>query len=275
MIDLHTHTVFSDGTTTPEENVRLAVAAGLSGLAITDHDTIAGWQRAGAACDAAGIAFVPGLEFSCEAGGHGVHILGYWVDPTNEPLRAECARLRSERERRGREILARLRDLGVELDEADVRRRAAGAPVGRPHIAAVLVDRGIVPDLETAFDRYLADDGPAYVAKRALDPVRGIGLLRAAGGAAVIAHPAMSQPAVTLDLVDEMTAAGLAGIEADHPAHDPEQTRRWRAVAAARGLVVTGSSDFHGERKDAKVGQRATPVSVVDELRAHCVQVPV
>lgn len=272
MIDLHTHSVFSDGTTTPEENVRLAQRSGLSGLALTDHDTLQGWPRADRAAQRAGIDFVPGVELSCELDGRGVHLLGYWVDADDAALSAECDRLRQERDRRAGEIIDLLARHGVHVDPAAVRARAAGAPLGRPHVAAVLVDMGVVADVDAAFDEWLGDGRPAFAQKRALSPVDGVRLLRGAGGVAVIAHPGVSE-VVTADLVAQLAAAGLAGVEGDHAAHDDDQVRYWRAVAAELGLAVTGSSDFHGERKDARIGQRTTPRAVVDRLRAHCLQV--
>lgn len=273
MIDLHTHTIHSDGTTTPERNVELAVRAGLDGLALTDHDTLAGWERCAQACAEAGIAFVPGVELSTEWGGLGVHLLGYWVDEHNQALRTECERLRGERQRRAGETIARLADAGVYITESAVAHKAGGAPIGRPHIAAAMVDVGAVPDIDTAFAEYLADGMPAYVPKRALNPVQGVELLRAAGGVAVLAHPGMSQPTVTAELVDQLAEAGLVGIEAEHAGHDAEQIQYWRTVAGERGLEVTGSSDFHGERKDLRIGERRTPRAVVDRLRAHCLEV--
>jgi 3',5'-nucleoside bisphosphate phosphatase len=275
VIDLHTHTVRSDGTTTPTENVRLAAHAHLSGIAITDHDTLAGWDEAADACAQAGITFVPGIELSCEASGRGVHLLGYWVDPDHEPLRRECARMRTERDRRVDEMLDRLRALGVEIDADAVRARANGAPAGRPHVAAVMVEAGIVPDVQAAFDGYLRDGGPAYVEKRALDPAAGVELLRAAGGVAVLAHPGLSGRdggPVTAALLDRLVAAGLAGIEAEHAGHDEAMISLWTDLARIHGLEVTGSSDFHGMRKELCIGDRATPRMVVERLRAHCVE---
>lgn len=269
MIDLHTHTVFSDGTTTPEENAALAADAGLDGLALTDHDTLAGWERAAVACTAHGLQFVPGLEFSCEVDGRSVHLLGYWVDPTDAPLLDECARLRGERDRRLTAMVGRLGDHGVEISEEAVRARAAGAPVGRPHIAAELLATGAVADLDEAYGDWLGDHGAAYVPKRALPPVRALQLLRAAGGVAVLAHPAKT-PAVDEGLVDQLAAAGLAGIEADHVGHTPAEVAHWREVARTRNLLVTGASDFHGEHKEQRLGARTTPLGVVDALRAHC-----
>jgi predicted metal-dependent phosphoesterase TrpH len=136
-----------------------------------------------------------------------------------------------------------------------------------------MVDVGAVPDIDAAFAEYLGEGMPAYVPKRALDPVRGVRLLRGAGGVAVLAHPAMSQPAVSLGLVDRMAQAGLAGVEAEHAGHDPEQVGYWRAVTRERGLEITGSSDFHGRRKDLRLGERTTSRAVIDRMRAQCLQV--
>ncbi|HVL98967.1 MAG TPA: PHP domain-containing protein [Egibacteraceae bacterium] len=272
MIDLHTHTVFSDGTTTPEQNAALAAAEGLSGLALTDHDTLAGWAQAAEACARHRLTFVPGIELSTEVAGSSVHILGYWCDPAHPGLVAECHRLRNERSRRAERILARLAELGVDCSPEQVRAHAGGAPVGRPHIAAAMVDAGVVPDLRTAFDDYLRDGGPAYVPKHALAPADGVRLIRAAGGAAVIAHPGLETRATATGttLVEELCAVGLAGVEADHPGHDAETAAFWRAFARERELLATGCSDFHGDRKPVKIGERTTAPGTVEALRERC-----
>lgn len=282
--DLHTHTVFSDGTTTPEENAALAAVAMLGGVALTDHDTAAGWERMRAACHQYRLEFVPGVELSTEleqsmggVEGASVHILGYWVDPTHPELAAECERLRGEREQRARRVVARLGELGVTIDWTRVEAAAGDAPVGRPHIAAALIEAGVVPDIDTAFDEYLADGGPAWVPKHALPPVRGVELVRAAGGAAVLAHPGLTFPLPGPEataLLDALTAAGLAGVEADHPGHDPNVAARWRAAAQARELLVTGCSDFHGGRKPVRMGERSTPAGVVGVLRERAPGAP-
>ncbi|HEY8340357.1 MAG TPA: PHP domain-containing protein [Egibacteraceae bacterium] len=266
--DLHTHSTRSDGTTAPAVTAALAAEAGLEGFALTDHDTTDGWEEAAAAAAAAGIAFVPGVELSTEVDEQSVHLLGYWIDPEDPALVAECARLRDERRDRARRIVARLQELGVGIDLADVLARAGSAPVGRPHIAAELVAVGAVPDLDTAFTAYLADGGPAYVPKHALDPADGVALIREAGGVAVLAHPGAGerQAPVTPQLVERLVAAGLAGVETDHPAHDPETVARWRRVAAAHDLVATGSSDFHGDHKDVKIGAGTTSADALAAL---------
>lgn len=267
-VDLHTHTVHSDGTTTPSENAALAAAAGLTGLALTDHDTTAGWAEAAEACARHGLDFVPGIELSAEDHEHSVHLLGYWVDAEDPALAAECARLRAERESRADRILELLADLGVHVDSAAVRTHAAGAPIGRPHIAAAMVDAGIVPDIGAAFDRYLADGGPAWYPKHALAPEDGVRLITSAGGAAVLAHPGTDATRVveTTALVRRLRDVGLSGVEAEHAGHGPATVAYWTDVARGHGLLVTGSSDFHGERKDVRLGAATTPAGVVAAL---------
>lgn len=270
MIDLHTHTTYSDGTTSPWQNAALAWEAGLRGFALTDHDTLAGWPEAAEAARAHGLEFVPGVELSTERDGLSVHLLGYWVDPDHEELRVECDRLRNERERRAHQILALLAKLGIDVPFEAVAEKAGTAPIGRPHIAAALVDAGYVENINAAFDTYLEDGGPAYVPKHAIDPVEGVRLLRRAGGVVVLAHPGVSEDrsgAVDVRLLDALVAEGLAGVEANHPAHEPPVAQRWRDHARERDVLVTGSSDFHGERKDARIGERTTPTTVVAQLR--------
>jgi predicted metal-dependent phosphoesterase TrpH len=269
--DLHTHTVHSDGTTTPEDNVSLAKEVGLAGLALTDHDTVTGWEQMREACERHGLAFIPGIELSTERDGRSVHLLGYWVDPTDPALLDECDRLRNERSRRAEDICAKLDALGVGVDVARVRSFAGDAPIGRPHIASAMIEAGHVRDIQTAFDEFLADGGPAYVPKYAVDPVRGVALLRAAGGGVVLAHPGVSEDgggAVTADLLDELVAAGLDGVEVDHPTHTPDMVARWRDLAQARGLLVTGASDFHGDRKPIALGERTTTAATLEQLQA-------
>jgi len=267
-VDLHTHSVRSDGTTTPTENVVMAAEAGLSGLALTDHDTLEGWEEAASACAARGLGFVPGLELSTELDQTSVHVLGYWVDPDDEALAAECDRLRRERFHRAQRILALLDGLGASVELDRVLAHAAGAPVGRPHIAAAMVEAGHVGELGEAFDAYLRDGGPAWVAKHALHPTDAVGLIRAAGGVAVLAHPGCTDLAhdEAVALVDRLALVGLAGIEADHAGHTCEESAVWRRVAVERQLEVTGSSDFHGDRKQVRLGASTTPQNVVAAL---------
>lgn len=265
--DLHTHTRHSDGTTSPTENVRLARAQGLAALAITDHDTLTGWDEAADAARRTGLVLVPGVELSAERDGDSVHLLGYWVDPDHEGLAAECVRLRDHREDRVRRMLERLAELDAAVTFEAVRRVAGTAPLGRPHVAQALVEAGHVADFQQAFDELLADGRPAAVPKHALSPEDAVRLIVDAGGAAVLAHPALSSPGVIDEaLLDRLVVAGLVGVEADHADQDRSARERWRRLAAERDLLVTGGSDFHGDRKRLRVGQGVTPVARVERL---------
>lgn len=276
--DLHTHTDLSDGTTTIEQNVLAAVALGLEGLGVTDHDTVEPFERATAAADGTGLEIVPGVEFSAEHEGLSVHVLGYWVSPDDEPLRDEMDRLRNERHRRAQEIVAKFGALGIEVDFARVEELAGGAPIGRPHIAKAVVETGAVATTQEVFDEWLADGGPAYVQKYAVGPVRAVELIRGAGGVAVVAHPGLYAATtsndggpVSLDtaILEAMVAAGMAGIEADHPHHTDEQRRHFREFAGRHDLVLTAGSDFHGEAKDVRLGEATTPRETVEILRSR------
>src|SRR5437867_3552289 len=190
--DLHTHSTFSDGTATPTENVRLAIERGLDGLAVTDHDTFDGVDQARAAVGGDDLLrIVPGLELSSEYDGASLHVLGYWVDPTHDGLQDELRRLHDTRFRRGEMIVEKLQTLGYDVFFDRVRAIAGDDLIARRHIAQAMVEAGIVPTEKEAFDRYISDDGPAYVPKHALAPLDALALIRGAGGACVLAHPGM------------------------------------------------------------------------------------
>ena len=275
--DLHTHTLLSDGTTTPEENVRDALALGLEGLGVTDHDTTAPFERARAAAEGTGLELVLGTEFSAELDGRSVHVLGYWIDPENGPLQDEMDRLRNEREHRARAIVAKFHALGVPVSFERVQDLAGAAPVGRPHIAQAVVETGAASSTREVFDTWLADDGPAYVEKHAVDPVTAVQLITAAGGVAVLAHPGLyggsragdEGDGIAAATIESMAAVGMAGIEADHPDHTDEQRERYRDLARALALEVTAGSDYHGEAKTNELGSATTSREVVERLRAR------
>lgn len=269
--DLHTHTVFSDGTTTPEDNVRDALAFGLDGLAVTDHDTADGYQRALAAADGTGLEVIRGVEFSAERDGRSVHVLGLWIDPEHPPLADELARLRDARTDRARRIVERFNQLGIAVRFERVVELAAGAPIGRPHIATAVLETGAVDDEREVYDRYLADGGPAYVEKHAVHPVRAVELLVGSGGVAVLAHPGLDGPrdgvgGVEPELIEAMAAAGMVGLEVEHPDHTERQRLRYLDVARSLELIVTGGSDYHGDGKQQHLGERTTPREVVEQL---------
>jgi predicted metal-dependent phosphoesterase TrpH len=274
--DLHSHTVHSDGLTTVAANVAAAVAVGLDGLGVTDHDTTTHYDEAFAASEGTGLEIIAGTEFSSEHDSQSVHVLGLWVASDDAPLQAELERLRNERYHRAVAIVEKFNGLGVELSFARVAQLAADAPIGRPHIARAVVETGAAPDLQTVFDEYLADGGPAYVPKHAVDPVTAVQLLTAAGGVAVLAHPALfgsrdqAGKGLPDDVIEAMAEAGMAGIEADHPDHNAASRRKYRDMAKALGLVVTAGSDFHGKTDEGgAIGSATTSNAAMDELRAR------
>jgi 3',5'-nucleoside bisphosphate phosphatase len=260
-IDLHAHTSESDGTMSPTEVVGLAVERNLDTVAITDHDTTSGLDEAAAAADEAGLALVPGIEFSAEYEGASLHVLAYWVDPQDEALRAELQRLNDSRFRRGELMVQKLQDLGYPVAFERVRDIAGGGLIARPHVAQAMVEAGIVPDEKTAFDRFISDDGPAAVPKHALHPLDALALIERAGGVCVLAHPGMwkGQGSVPEELIEAMAEGGMAGLEVDHPDHDEAQRARYRELAGRLGVAITGASDCHGARYDPmRLGSETT-----------------
>jgi 3',5'-nucleoside bisphosphate phosphatase len=267
--DLHTHTSYSDGTNTPAENVTLAAERELAGLAITDHDTTEGLDEALTAAAAAGLEMVPGIEFSAEYEGASLHVLSYWVDPAHDPLRQELQRLTDTRFRRGEMMIEKLQELGYDISFDRVREIAGGGLIARPHVARAMVEAGIVPTEKEAFERFISDDGVAYVPKHALDPMDALRLIRDAGGVCVLAHPGMWKGAGSVPdiLIEEMAAGGMVGLEVDHPDHDDTQRAYYRSVAERLELVPTGASDCHGARYDYRLGCETTDADRFAELK--------
>ena len=271
-IDLHTHSLISDGTDTPAELVRKAHAVGLDVVALTDHDTFDGLDEAAAEGERLGILLVRGMELSCSRGGESVHVLAYGADPANPVLAAEMVRVRDGRLGRLAGVLAKLAELGVPVSEADVMAQVGESPsVGRPHIADALIKAGHVRDRQEAFDRFLADGGPAHVHRYTIEVDRGIDLVHEAGGLAVIAHPwGRGREYVLPSSVLEALARdhGLDGIEVDHQDHDAETRQRLRALAESLGLLATGASDYHGVGKlDHDLGCNTTDPEVFNEMQ--------
>jgi len=260
-IDLHSHSNASDGTDSPEQLIGYAVAAGLDVVALTDHDTFAGIDAAAAAAERSGITLIPGAELSAAYGETSVHILAYLVDRTHPELALALERARTERFTRGERMVARSVELGAPITWAQVQALAGAAPVGRPHIARALVAAGVVESEADAFSPdWIGHRGRAYVHRRATAAVDAVRLIRAAGGVAVFAHPgAYDRGRVVPDeVIVELAAAGLAGLEVDHPDHDPPTRDRLRALAAELALLVTGSSDDHGAATGHRLGCETT-----------------
>ena len=251
-IDLHTHSNRSDGTFEPAGVVRLAAERALDVVALTDHDTTDGLAEALATGSVVGVEVVPGVEFSAEFDGNSVHVLCYWMDPQDPALQLELRRLREDRFRRGELMVGKLQELGLPVAFQRVRAIAGDATIVRPHIAQAMVEAGVVATEKEAFERYIGDGGPAHVAKHALDPVNAVALIDGAGGVCALAHPGMwgDQSSVPVELIERMAAAGMRGLEVDHPDHTPEMRERYRTLAAELGLIATGGSDCHGTRYD-------------------------
>ena len=252
LIDLHTHSSASDGTDSPSELMANAALAGLDVIALSDHDSMSGWDEAQTAAQRHGLTLVRGLEVSCTYRGASVHLLGYEPDPGHEAMRAELRRVLHGRVERLPRILRKLANVGVHLTEdevADAAGRAAAS--GRPHVADAMIRRGYVADRDEAFERYLKPGRPGYVDRYAADLPTMIELINDAGGVAVLAHPWSRGSWRVLDAkaFAELRQVGLAGIEVDHVDHEETKRRRLRGIAADLDLVVTGSSDYHGDGK--------------------------
>lgn len=274
MIDLHAHSTASDGTTPPDELMALAAAVGLDVVALTDHDTTAGWETAAAALPP-GLTLVPGAEISCswlpetitaQARPLSIHLLAYLFDPEESVFAGARTGVRDSRRTRGMSIVELLQADGYDVTWEEIAAYAGDAPVGRPHIAKALLKRGLVADMSAAFaPEWL---GRRYRAPKAnIDVFTAVRLVRGAGGVPVLAHPKASKRGRVLpdELIGELAAVGLAGLEADHADHDPDQRRAVRGLAADLGLFVTGSSDFHGSHKTIQLGENATTTPEVYE----------
>ncbi len=251
-IDLHTHSNRSDGTDTPTELVEKARAVGLDVVALTDHDSTAGWDEAEAAARRVGITLVRGIEISAMLDGASIHLLAYGFDPTDEPLLTELGHVLDGRDDRLPALLAQLDEHGMPLTVEDVVAQSGSAAAsGRPHVADAMVAAGYVADRDEAFRHWLYDHGPVFVERYGTPLHEAIDLVRAAGGVAVIAHPwaRRGRRVLTHDVIADLAGRGLAGLEVDHNNHSDEVRAELRALAADLDLVVTGSSDYHGTGK--------------------------
>lgn len=269
--DLHAHSTVSDGTESPARLMQQAAAAGLWGVALTDHDSTSGWAEAAAAVPDTGVVLIPGMELSTREGFMSVHLLAYLVDPLDEGLLAETARIRESRLTRAEEIVRRIgRD--YELSWEDVLAQTAdGTTIGRPHIADALVARGHVATRSAAFAGILHPRAGYAQPHYAPDPLTGVRLIRAAGGVPVLAHPGTrgAEQVIPPQRLARLVDAGLFGLEVDHPENRADAKPRLRALAERFGLAVTGSSDYHGAGKPNRLGESRTVPEVVERLIAE------
>ncbi len=261
MIDLHTHSNVSDGTDTPRELINKAHAQGLEVIALTDHDSIAGWGEA-ISTVRPGLELVLGSEISCQTeDGISVHMLGLLFDPGHQPLQDVLAQTRDNRYSRMTRIITRLNQNGFEITMEDVLQQLSdGATLGRPHLADALIAKGYAQSREEIFEKWLHNNSPYYVAHYSPTPEVAIGLIKDAGGVAVIAHPMASLRGrtVSVDSFSSFVDAGLDGIEIYHRDHNSEQRALLEAIAADLGVLKTGSSDYHGTGKINELAENTT-----------------
>ena len=263
--DLHLHTLFSDGTFTPEELAGHGARLGLSAMSLTDHDTVEGCPRMAAACRAAEIQFIPGSELTAELNGNELHLLAYFIDMENRTLLEEMAKFQTVRQQRIHEMVARINKLDIPLKADDVFALANCRSPGRPHVARAMVKAGFCGSLDEAFERFLKKNRPAWVPKKKMSALEGINLIHQAGGLAVMAHPGLNR---TDEVIPELVTAGLDGIECYHTKHSPSVTKHYLEIADRFGLLITGGSDCHGLSKGRPlIGTVKLPFEHVEKLK--------
>lgn len=277
IVDLHTHSTASDGTDPPERIIEQATEAGLSAVALTDHDTQEGIAAASAAAEQTGIELIPGVELSLQYDEGGMHLVVLWLQPGPGPLQDRLPGLLSGRDDRNRHIVELLNAAGMEMTLEEVEIEAGGGSVGRPHIAAVMMRHGYVPDIATAFDLWLGSGKPAYVSRGRLEPEEAIALTRESGAVPVLAHPhtlGITTAAGMARLLDRLVEAGLVGLEAEYASYHRHVRAGYSDLARRFGLVVSGGSDYHGTYKPglsvgSGYGDLVVPGSVLEGLRPY------
>ena len=271
-IDLHTHSTYSDGTDKPSELINKALAAGITTIGLTDHDSISGWQEATNSLRP-GISLVPGAEISCQtADGISVHILGLLFDSSNRELMNTLEKTRENRHGRMEKIIARINEAGIDITMSDVLAQLSdGATLGRPHLADALVKKGVVASRDEAFTQMLHNNSKYYVSHYSPTPEAAIALIKAAGGVSVIAHPMASHRGrtISLETFGSLIDSGLDGIEVDHRDHSPDEKQQLIALANGSNLVMTGASDYHGNGKLNSLGEYTTNPDQWERLEAR------
>jgi predicted metal-dependent phosphoesterase TrpH len=269
-IDLHLHTSYSDGTVSAAELLEIVRTQKLSAFSVTDHDTLAGYWAVRGLIGNDDPELISGLELSVIADGGDLHLLAYLFDPDNEPLRVALDKFQERRNQRARLIVQRLNEMNIDISFEEVQNVAGEAAIGRPHIADTMVRSKAVGSYEEAFEKYICNGGPAYVAKRGFLPEEAISLVHKAGGVTVLAHPVINN---TARHVEMLVGLGLDGIEIYHPVHKQNDINRLKNLAERYGLLVSGGSDFHGRSTwYGMVGSQNVPEELLDELKQRAVQ---
>lgn len=264
-IDLHLHSTYSDGTDSPETLLKLAREIGLKAIAITDHDNIGGYFKAREFLAKDDLELITGVELSCGKSGEDIHILGYLFDPDAEVMTDALNELRRRRNRRGAQMLNRLEKLGISIPPEMLDEIAGESAIARPHIADALVRVGMAKTYNEAFDKYIGNDCPGYVAKKNLLPVEAISMIHEAGGLAVLAHPALCN---TIRYVDEFVKYGLDGIEVYHSRHNSAVMRRFTEIAKKYHLLISGGSDYHGrDGRYGMIGSLNVPADLLAKMK--------
>lgn len=268
-VDLHLHSTASDGKLTPESLVVKAAALGMTTISLADHDSVDGIIPAlKAAADFPGLRLIPGVEISTDLADGEAHILGYFIDYTSDRLTSALERFRDSRQGRARGMVARLADLGIDIDWSRVREIAGEGSIGRPHIARAMLEQGYIASFEEAFDKYIGHGGPAYVERDKMTPLEAVELIVRAQGLPVLAHPfTVKEPEA---MVIELKAGGLVGIEAYYKDNTPEETDDLLGLAQRYDLIVTGGSDYHGidDSSETMIGGVDVPVEAAERLIA-------
>ena len=276
-VDLHVHSTASDGSVPPSGLVAMGLQLRLQALALTDHDTQSGWTEAAAAAEGTELELIPGVELSLDYEGGGMHLLVLWLEPGEGPLQDRLVGLQAGRDTRNARIVDALNDAGLSLTVDQVLEESGGGSVGRPHIAAVLVSQGHVPDIRTAFDLWLARGRPAYFDRPRMDPAEAIALARESRGVPILAHPhtlGVTTAEKMARTLTELREHGLVGLEAVYAAYRRHERDGYAHLARRFGLVPTGGSDFHGTYKDGLelgygYGDLSVGIGLLDELREH------
>lgn len=270
-VDLHIHSTWSDGTKSPEQIVHLARTRHLSAISITDHDTVDGIADGCRAGEQHGLEVIPGIELSVVHGDLHMHMLGYFIDANDHELKKALETIQSARKTRNGKIINKLQELGISISLDEVLQKSGFGQTGRPHIGQVLVEKGAVKDLDSAFSKYLKKGCSAYVARYVLTAEEAIRIIRGAGGVAVLAHPGSIDNSLRKipALLEQLVSLGLEGLELYYPVHTKKIFKKLKVMASLYDLVVTGGSDYHGDIRPGTTLAGGQSVRVPDEVVAH------